>query len=440
MAIWLAPHLSSQQVANKTKRTIPEGVNFGDPSTVWVYSDNLKPPATPRNAENVFSNSKPLALVELQPLKLIEPPKEAPQPFVYEFQQSPTNLIPSVKQLLGREMNFNQEIQQYKQPLFHNHNPNILTSESIVSPVHHSNVIRNHQHFPGQKNHPLFNVQPTYQIPKKYTYVNGKIIYDPSTFQLQQAPLQAAPNFFHSAQVFPPQHLQKQQLFNYPNRPVPRPNLTPPAVQQIPTDIPSITKFQTPKMQTIDTPSSPPPNNEKSKHSRRKGDKDEEKPVVEDEEPEEEYEEKSSYQEEEYEPYDDDKPLNERYSFDDEDSDHLEEYNDRDESEEDSDNNRGSSKTRYVTTKVKKYPKKKYRPGKKSELHNSGKYEYPERHHPKQNNKKQKLHYKGYKYSKNVEDPEFGHSETVPVVHKQKLFKEKWFVSKSLSDKKNFDD
>lgn len=439
LSLWLVPVLNSQHVGNKTKRTLTnEGVNYGEPNTAWFYTDNLKPQVTPRNTETDFPNSKPLALVELQPVKIFEPPKEIPQPVIYEFQQTPTNLVQSVKQLLGPDTAYNPELPQYKAPLFQNQNPNILTSETIVSPVQHSHVIRNHNHhLTGPRVHPLYNVQPTYQIPKKYAYVNGKIIYDPSSFQIQQPPLQTAPNFFNNQQTFHPQQLNRQQLINYHNRYTSRPKLAPPVVHQMPVNLPTITKLQPPKMQSIDTPSQPPPNRERH----NEGNREEEKPVVEEEVSEEEIEEKSRHQEEEYDPYEDDRPFNEKYSFEYEDGDHLKEEEEddrRDGAEEESDSNRGSSRHRYVTSKVKKYPKKKYRPAKKSEHYYSSKYEYPDKYHPKKKN--HKMHYKGYKYSKNFEDPDAGFSENVPVIHKQKLFKEKWYVSKSLSDRKKFDD
>lgn len=460
LSLWLAQHLNSQQVGNKTKRTVSsEGVNYGEPNTVWLYTDNLKPPATPRISGNLFSSSKPLALIELQPAKIIEPPKEIHQPNLYEVQQSPSTLVSNVKQLLSPETDFNQEIQQYKAPIFQNQSPNIQTSETIVSPVQHSHVIRNHNHhFPGQKVHPLFNVQSTYQIPKKYAYVNGKIIYDPTNFHLQQAPLQQAPlqqsplqqapfqttpNFFHSAQTFHPQHLQKQQLINFHNRLIPRPNLSPPAVPQNSVNPPAITKFNPPKMHAIDVPSHAPVNAQKSNQNVKKR-KEDPKPVSEEEEPEEETEENSPYNEEEDDHYEDERPFHEKYSLDYEDGDHYDlkedEYNSKEEPDEDTDSKRGSSRVRYVTTKARKHPKKKYRPGKKSEVYYSSKYESPDRYYPKKTDKKHKVQYKEYKYSKNSDDPDVGYSESIPVLHKQKLFKEKWYVSKSMSDKKKYNE
>lgn len=447
MSLWLAPSLYAQHLVNKTKRTLAnEGGGFGDPNTFWLYTDTFKPQVTPRSAENVFASSKPLAIVELQPVKIVDPPKEISQSAIYDIhQQDPTNLVPNVKQLLPTEFDLTQEVQQYRPQIFHHPIPNIATSETIVSPVQHSHIVRNHNHhFTAPKPHPLYNFQPTYHIPKKYAYVNGKIIYDPNAFQIQQNPLQTSPNYLHSAQTFHPQHLQKQQLINYHNRHIPRPNLTPPAIQQlpqvpqIPTGFPTINKFQPPKLQVIDTPSQPLSHKDRPQQSRKKENRDEEKPVSEKEESDDDSDENSPYHDDENEPYEDDeRPFSEKYSFDEEDSDHLS-YRDEEELDEDDDSNRGSTRNRYVKTK--KYPTKKYRHGKKSELYYSGKYEYPDKHNPKKNTKRHKMHYKGYKIYKNVDEPDAGFSENVPVVHKQKLLKEKWFVSKSLSDKKRFDD
>lgn len=449
LSLWVVPSLNAQHLVNKTKRTLANEVGgFGDPNTFWLYTDTFKPQVTPRSAENVFASSKPLAIVELQPVKIVDPPKEIPQSALYDIQQQdPSNIVPNVKQLFPTEFDLTQEIQHYRPPILQNPlPPHIATSETIVSPVQHNHIIRNHNHhFTPPKPHPLYNFQPTYHIPKKYAYVNGKIIYDPNAFQIQHNPLQTTPNYLHSAQTFHPQHLQKQQLINYHNRHIPRPNLTPPAIQQlpqIPTGLPAITKFQPPKLQPIDTPSQPLSYKDKPQQHKKKENSHEEKPVNENEEFEDDSEENSPYNDEEHESYEDDeKPFSEKYSFDEEDSDHVS-YRDEEEldgdDDDDDDSKRGSTRTRYVKTK--KYPKKKYRQGKKSELYYSGKYEYPDKQNPKKNTKRHKMHYKGYKIYKNVDDPEAGFSENVPVVHKQKVLKEKWFVSKSSSDKKRFDE
>lgn len=195
-----------------------------------------------------------------------------------------------------------------------------MTSETVVTPVQHSHVVPNHPPPPynqqatysSLRNHPLYNIPQYNQLPKKYIYVNGKFIYDPSVLNNQQ--YQSAPSFFHPAQQFPQapgQFLGKPLAqINYFNSHVPKPNLIPP--QPVPVHPPS-NKFEPPQkhqLQTINTPSQPPQKPEKQKEVK------EEKPVREESNDDERDEKSSSYDDDDYEKFG-------RYSFDDEeDEDH----------------------------------------------------------------------------------------------------------------------
>ncbi|KAG5890119.1 hypothetical protein JTB14_027786 [Gonioctena quinquepunctata] len=223
----------------------------------------------------------------------------------------------------------------------------------------------------------------------------------------------------------------------YPTpRPISQNLIPPPAHPPV-----SQNRFQPPprsQLQPIETPSTAPPTTERPPKPHKH--KVEEKPIEEN---------KDEDTEESYYDHDEDSenyeaPSHEKY-FDDEEDDHLS-FRDHDDIEEDEeeDSNRGS--TRYVSSKVKKYPKKFYKP-EKGEIIYGSRYEYPEKKNSKDSGKKQhSMRYKSYKFSKDSgrypksEGIEGRQSQHVPVTHKQKIFKEKWYLSKSSADKERFDD
>ncbi|XP_023029634.2 uncharacterized protein [Leptinotarsa decemlineata] len=318
-------------------------------------------------------------------------------------------------------------------PILQNNAPSVVGSETIVTPVQHGHLVQNNlQPFNSFKLHPLYNVQPQYAGPKKYIYVNGRFIYDPNTPHFQNPQ-----TFYHSSQQFP----QRQPIVNYNHPGVPRQNLVPPSAHPLLTQ----SRFQPPpksQQQPINIPSTAPPNT--GRQQKKPEHREEEKPVEENKE--EEDKEENNEENEEYYQHEDDSdnyegPERERYSFDDDDEDHHLSLRDHDDIEDDDedDSNRGS--TRHVT-KVNKYPKKFYKSGKKDEIIYGSRYEYPEKKHPRGSAKKQSMRYKSYKYSKDSDQEgiEGKQSQHVPVTHKQKIFKEKWYLSKSSADREGYDD
>lgn len=407
LSVWIAPHISLQQQANITKRTLSEEGNYGNP-TVWFYTENLKPQVVLRSTENGIVSSKPLAIVELQPVKIVEPAKEIPHSALYGIQQQePTHLVRNIKQLLGPSINLNKEIHEFRAPGLPNLSPRIVTSETIVSPVQHNQVLTDHNNYAVPRVHPLFNTQPAFQIPnKKYAYVNGKIIYDSSDFRNHLTPPQAQPHT--TPNLFPPQHLLKQELnnfHNFLNGPAPRASLSAPAIPQTPVVPEPSTKFEPPK-----PPAEPLPVTENPQRTYRKERKGKERPISEKDDSAEETED-----DEEEEPYENEK---QKGAYD-EDDHQLGYKNDNEESEEENDNGSNSSKNRYVKSKFKKYPKKKYR----NEYYNNDKYEYSGGSNWRKNGRKHKNYIKGHKFPKHLEEPDTEFSENV-LVRKRKLLKE----------------
>ncbi|CAH1156117.1 unnamed protein product [Phaedon cochleariae] len=380
--------------------------NPDEPKIIWLYSDHPNLPIDSPKTDNqgYYTNSRPsVAFTDVdssvrvaKPMKLV-----APQ-ILYDFQRPPRVERQPVSASPRLVQNHNRQS--------YNNVPNVISSAQT------RNVVQ----------HPLYNIQPQYYIPKKYGLMNGKLVYDPTSLQLVQRPV--LPTFYHSTQQFP--HFQQPVLYQHHQRQ----QLLPQPVAI--TRLPPITKshFKAPprsQFQPIDTPSEMPEQQEEPSG--------EEKPVSEDIE-EEESEDKANYEEDDDEAEHYGTPEFEKYFHDDEDDHEQYEHIENSDDEEEDDSDRGS--TSFVPSR--KFPKKYYfKPEKKSEI----KYGPKNNVHPKYKSiqkpkKKQKMQYESYRYSKDSakypEVIEGLQSKQIPVTHKQKILKEKWYLTKS-SDNEQFD-
>ncbi|XP_056642490.1 uncharacterized protein LOC130448908 [Diorhabda sublineata] len=417
LSIWAVHAQNTTNLLSKTKRNLSRDVqSYGESGLVLPYNDNPKVYYEPKQV-NTYQ-VRPLALVDLsQPVKVIEP-KVAAQQVLYEFQQTPTDAVSNVhvKQLFEQDM----------KPPPQNNPPNLITSETVQPAVHHGQYIQNTAppSF-NPKQHPLYGVQPTFVEPKKYVY--GKIIVDSTLPQQQNFHHHASPNVFYSNHPFSPQATHGRPILNYVNH-FPRNNIIVPT-----TEAPHIplqnNKFKPPpraQYQPIDKPTRVKPET-KPKHI--------EKPVVENEEAEEdEHEERTNNREEEEEERDEYESSPFEKYFDDEDnSEYRNQENSEDDDEVEEDPKRGSSK--YVS-KREKFPKK-YKMMKSYYKYSSG----PDDRHYKNEGRKHKSN-KNKNNKKSKSPPlelEAKYSEHVPVTHKKKILKEKWYISKSLADKERYD-
>lgn len=315
------------------------------------------------------------------------PKQVAAQQVLYEFQQTPTNAVSNV------------HVNQYYQPVapsmakpedVTNTGPATFSTASIpvATPVQHSSLVRHGQNFAQVQFQPLpahpQHVQLQQYVPGKYFYVNGKVAYQPNLPNAQPRPV--TPNYvnFHPSQKIAP---------NVFHRPLQYRNFQPPQSNQF---LP-ITK---PSEKPLETQTSKPVKEEEEEATEEKEDSEDDKTSEESE--------------------DDDEYFG-RYRFDEEDDEH--EY---DHEEDDDDSDRDSSRT-ASKKHHKKTPssKKNYR---FSESYKSShKYEKPSK-------KPKKSNYKTTKNSKSREKIQGKQSQNVPVVHKQKIFKEKWYVTKSTDD------
>ena len=412
-----ATNTTEEAPTNKTKRTVSGQVhNYGENRPVVLYPEST--PVSPQSLASLY------APVTLKPVFDPELSKQvAAQQVLYEFQQTPTNAVSNV------------HVNQFYQPLQSKDGgpAQFSGSETVATPVQHSALVRHGQNFAQVQYHPLPQHVQTHQyIPGKLLYVNGKITY-PSGQQ----------NGFQQHQAFQQQHQQQQNGFQPQQngfQPQQRPSflythpqagthkfVPPPLVTRN-----AYRRFQAPEPQQIlpiTKPMSVPAVNEDQK----------EEPEVEEEEnapnKEEEEEENEENDEESYEEDDEDDRYFNKYGFDDDDHNNYRE-------DDEEDNERGSSKP--VPKKHKKVTKpNKYNKSdgyKYSESYStSSKYEKPMRK-GKKIMKNPKVQVKTVKGSKG-DHPRFRNekiegkqSRNIPVVHKQKIFKEKWYVTKSTDD------
>ncbi|XP_072385124.1 uncharacterized protein [Diabrotica undecimpunctata] len=415
LCMWIVQAQNLTSILAKTKRNLSRDIqSYGESSLVLPYSDSTKTYYEPKHI-NTYQ-VRPLALVDLsQPVKVIEP-KVAAQQVLYEFQQTPTDAVSNVhvKQLFQPDL---------KPPP--PSNPQTLMASETVVPVQQYPQNSGPQNF-NVKQHPLYSIQPSFLEPKKYVY--GKIIVDSTHPQQSNYHHPGSPNVFYSNQPFLPQGAQHgKPILNYVNH-FPRHN----NIMLTTTEIPPITqhnKFRPPsknQYQTIDMPSQ---NVQEEKPKRRPV----EKPVVENED-DDERDDRSNYQDEdEREEYD--TPFGKYFEEEEEISEYGHHENlEEDDDEAEEDNKRGSSKH---VPKREKHPKKY----KKTKSYHS-KYTIPEDKYFRNEGSKQHKSYK-YKHSKKSKFPkselDARFSEPIPVTHKKKVLKEKWFLSKSLADKERYD-
>ncbi|XP_044268836.1 myb-like protein AA [Tribolium madens] len=393
-----ATNATEDSATNKTKRTIANQVQtYGENRPVLLYPDNPGPPTF-------------YAPVTIKPVFDPEVPKQvAAQQVLYEFQQTPTNAVSNV-----HVNQFYQPVgSKPESPLPANTGPAqfISPSESVAAPVQHSALIRHGQNFAQVQFQPQ-HIQTQQYVPGKYLYVNGKILYQPNQAQTQNG-YQRPVNFLYM-------HPQSGTQKFIPQAPLLRPmgyrRFHPPQPHQLqkitkPMNVPEVVEEQS-----------------------------EEEPAEENVEnnKEEEVEEEEENDKESEETDDDDHYFS-KYSFDEDDDDHGG-YREED---DDEDNERGSSRT------VPKKHKKKGKPAKYSKSNNykysenystSSKYDKSGKKGKKTGRPAPKMHYKSVKYVKEgnskpkYEKIEGKQSQNVPVVHKQKIFREKWFVTKSTDD------
>ncbi|RZC14239.1 PAT1 domain containing protein [Asbolus verrucosus] len=417
----LSTNITEEANTNKTKRTIAHQVhNYGENRPVLLYPDNS---GSQTGLTGFYSP------VTIKPVFDPEVPKQvAAQQVLYEFQQTPTNAVSNV------------HVNQYYQPISHNNeeSPNnqygysgqnpqesqnggntgpaqfIRNSGAVATPVQHSSFIRHGQNFAQVQFHPSSgpqHIQTHQYVPGKYLYVNGKIIYQPNQNNYQK------PGSYVSY-AHPPS--QQKLAQPYLTHPMAYQRFHPPQVHQ---------------MQKITKPMSGPEAAEEQ--DEEMATEEDNAPVKEREEIEEtdEDEEKASYEEGDD---GDEGHYFSKYSFDDDED--RGNYRDDDEEE---DNERGSSRSIPKKHHSKKAPK----PHKYSKSNNykysenyssSSKFEKPMKKGKKSGKSPSKMHYKSVKYSKQSiprsDKYEGKQSRNVPVVHKHKIFKEKWYVTKSTDD------
>lgn len=392
-----ATNVTEESAANKTKRTIANQVQtYGENRPVLLYPENPAPPT-------FYAPVKPVFDPEV-------PKQVAAQQVLYEFQQTPTNAVSNV------------HVNQFYQPVSSKpENPVptntgpaqfISSSESVAAPVQHSALIRHGQNFAQVQFQPQ-HIQTQQYVPGKYLYVNGKILYQPNQ------PQQTHQNQFQRPVNFLYMHPQSGTQKFIPQAPLVRPmayrRFHPPQPHQFqpitkPMNVPEVTEEQP-----------------------------EEEPAEENAENKEEEEEVEESDDRGSEESDDDDHYFSKYSFDEDDDDHGN-YREED---DDEDNERGSSRA------VPKKHKKKGKPAKYSKSNNykfsenyssSSKYDKAGKKGKKTGKPTPKMHYKSVKYVKEgntkpkFEKIEGKQSQNVPVVHKQKIFREKWFVTKSTDD------
>ncbi|XP_060530089.1 probable serine/threonine-protein kinase fhkB [Cylas formicarius] len=426
------------------------------------------------------------------------PKQVAAQQVLYEFQQTPTNAVSNVhvKQLfepteittegslssglnnLGHQQQTStNQYPSFSHPYASGYSP--ATSETIVSPVQH-NQFTNHGQNTGTFSYynPLQNQYQQSQYvpnsqkytPGKYLYFNGKIVYQPNQVGQPQAQKQQGPNlaFLHNQQKVP--------MINFANRqPAQNYSATHAAVNSVPNvgvrpkmlpppNLPPITynRFQAPseqQHQQINKPSAAPPQRQEE-HEEEPENNEEESSENEYDENDEERSDDSEEDKEKYEEDDDGDDDHHRfkyYNFENDDDDHEDRYYRPktrkhryhyrdDDDEEDKDNQRGSSK--YSS---KSYPRshKNVNGGKmagtsekfgwRENYSTSSEYKSP-KEFKKSNKAKPKGEYRETKYTKKSGKPrgeaiEGRHSEHIPVTHKQKVYKERWYVTKDVGGK-----
>jgi hypothetical protein len=427
----LATNITEEAATNKTKRTIGGQVqNYGENRPVLLYPDNS---GAPSSGLNGF-----YAPVTIKPVFDPEVPKQvAAQQVLYEFQQTPTNAVSNVHvnqfyQPLPQQSKsdnaaspgpaqFNAGPAQFNQgPAQFNAGPAqfISGSESVATPVQHSSLIRHGQNFAQVQFQPLpgapHHIQTHQYVPGKYLYVNGKIIYQPS------------PNPNHAFQR------PVSFVYNHPQTHTHK-YITHPVIRPMP-----YRRFHPPQPHQVQQITKPIPVPEVNEEQNEEDTAEEDNAQVKEEEVDEaeEGDDKASYEESD----DDEDRYFSKYSFNDDDDEDHARYR---EEEEDEDSERGSSRN-----VPKKQKKKTAKPQKYSKSNNfkysenysaSSKFEKPGKK-GKKAGKVPKMHYKAVKYSKEgqgkprIERIEGKQSQNVPIVHKQKIFKEKWYVTKSTDD------
>lgn len=424
---------------NKTKRTLNHQIyNYGENKPVVVYVDNVPASSNNPNGDisNYNSNSRSISFGNSPVRSYFEVPKVAAQQVLYEFQQTPTNAVSNVhvKQLFhspGGDSSDTTNYEQNSQP--ENHQNQYSASETVVTPIQHSAYTNHGQNYAHVNYHPLYNIQPHHVqsqhfVPGKYFYVNGRIVYQP-TPALQQN--------------------QQKLPLKYGNTYQPQQKLMPPPVQR-PASYSRFVPPQRHEMQSITSPITPaPPTKAPAPVQAVEEDDEEENASLQENEDDveeaEEDDERPKYQQEDDEAEEDGErnPVFGRYKFDeDEDLEERERYREDDEAEEEDDDSRGGS-SKYVSKKTRKSPKKKN--GKSGKYNNkdnysysegystSSKYEYPSK--KKKNGKKGVKSQKSVRYAKGTKPQIEGrYSENIPITHKHKIFKEKWYVTKKTDD------
>lgn len=324
---------------------------------------------------------------------------------------------------------------------------NQYQSETVVAPVQHSTSINHGIFNPVVPTLPVIHPTQTPLILGKYIFSNGKIIFNPlnsqTTPQLNTPPLPLYPkpqtafnpafNPYKALTKLTPPNPIAPNNFNYQQQHT-KINIEPTKAPVKELEKESKENKKTEKEKDLEEEEDEEAENVKEE-SFEENDSDEVSDFKEDDDNNHHYYRKPYHSSHRYD--DDEDESHERYEEDDDDHNEREHYFD--------DNKRGSSK--HYHSKPKKYHKVEYKPYK--QIESGDKYKFKESYSSKSKNGKPvkgfykhfddrepKTQYKAYKYSKSSEKPkidivESKESQNIPVIHKQKIYKEKWFVTKS---------
>ncbi|CAG9765518.1 unnamed protein product [Ceutorhynchus assimilis] len=474
---------------NKSKRFLANQV--GEAKAVLFYMENPQQNEEAPELQTAASSirnlyptpGKPLAVVSVQqPIQVFEqdthPKQVAEQQVLYEFQQTPNNAVSNVqvKQLFqpdgptyGEQLPTAQAFTSIQPALFNNqayvrsqqqpqgssHHP--ATSATIISPVHQNLYTSNQNPTSFTYNNPFNNDYSTnkqqqqqrqqqQQSPGKYIYLNGKIVYNPAHHIIQQGKI-LPPNSIYNKGVYHNQ--QKLPLINNNNfggqlqqqQQRPREHVAAQTQQGNKNNnyLPPITKnnrFQPPKhLQQINKPSTAPIYQQQEEEN-------EDDEELNNEESEDDYDKQNDAEDEDDDAHDDDSYGYETFQFEDE---YLE--NDdahflkskakrlRDEDESEYDDERPTRKhPKNHSRRYRNQPNDNY--GYYEGYRTNMKYKSPKTKDNKPIGKYKKVKFSRVKGGKpKVETIEGRFSEQVPVTHRQKLYKERWYVTQDLDGK-----